>query len=315
MIFLLGASGYVGHAFRQELERLGLTYRALSRAELDYSDFRILRAALTEHHPELVIHAAGYTGKPNVDACETHKAETLWGNIVLPQTVAEACEATRTRLGCVSSGCIYTGAKLLSAEKTWQVVTDLTAAELQKKLITRSPELRGFDESDTPNFTFEQNNCSFYSGTKAVGEKVLSHFPETYVWRLRIPFDEQDSSRNYLSKIQRYPKVYQNWNSISHLRDFVSACLQTWQLGLPGGLYNVVNPGYASTEEVVALVKKKLRPDWHPEFWRNDEEFYHVAKAPRSNCLLDASKLIRSGVKIRPLEDALEDALNNWRPA
>ena len=46
------------------------------------------------------------------------------------------------------------------------------------------------------------------------------------------------------------------------------------------------------------------------EFWANDEEFYNVAaKTPRSNCVLDVSKLLATGVKIRPVEEALEDSL------
>jgi len=315
MIFLLGASGYVGQAFQRELERRKLPFQAISRAKLDYANFHVLREALKAQRPQLVIHAAGFTGKPNVDACETQRSETIMGNVVLAQTIAEACEVTGTRLGCVSSGCIYDGAWFLSPSGTWEIKHDLNLPELQKKLTERSPEVRGFTENDPPNFTFEQNNCSFYSGTKAVAEKMLKNFPQTYVWRLRIPFDEFDSARNYLSKIQRYPKVYQNWNSISHLGDFASACLQTWELGLEGGPYNIINPGYCSTREIVELIRKHLRPEWNPVFWRDDTEFYQVAKAFRSNCLLDSSKLIQSGVKIRPLEEALMEVLTHWTPA
>jgi UDP-glucose 4,6-dehydratase len=51
------------------------------------------------------------------------------------------------------------------------------------------------------------------------------------------------------------------------------------------------------------------------EFWENDEEFYRVAaRTPRSNCVLDPGKLLATGVKIRPVEEALEDALRNWEP-
>ena len=57
--------------------------------------------------------------------------------------------------------------------------------------------------------------------------------------------EERDNPRNYLSKLQTYPKLYQNWNSLSHLGDFVSACLQIWEANLPGGAYNIVNPGYS----------------------------------------------------------------------
>ena len=92
MIFLLGASGYVGKAFQRELGRRNLPFQSISRSTLDYSNFRTLCAALKEQRPRLVIHAAGFTGKPNVDACESQRAETIMGNIVLAQTVAEACD-------------------------------------------------------------------------------------------------------------------------------------------------------------------------------------------------------------------------------
>ena len=39
-----------------------------------------------------------------------------------------------------------------------------------------------------------------------------------------------------------------------------------------------------------------------------------AAKTPRSNCVLDVSKLLAAGVKIRPVEEALEDSLRKWKP-
>ena len=316
MIWLIGASGHVGAAFARELARRGIAFRAIARAELDCRRFDALLGALRAARPEFVINAAGFTGKPNVDACETQRGETILGNIVLPQTVAEACAAAGVRLGTVSSGCVYTGAKVEAENGGETIEADLNAPHLQKLLQARSPRVKGFVETDPPNFSFAQNNCSFYSGTKAVAEQVLASFPGVYVWRLRIPFDEQDNARNYLSKIQRYPKVYQNWNSISHLGDFVSACLDTWRLGLPGGSYNIVNPGHVSTREVVELLRRLVRPEWQPVFWKDDAEFYaQIARTPRSNCLLDVTKLLRAGVKIRPVDEALEDALRRWQPA
>jgi hypothetical protein len=38
-----------------------------------------------------------------------------------------------------------------------------------------------------------------------------------------------------------------------------------------------------------------------------------AAKTPRSNCVLDVSKLLAAGVKIRPVLEALEDSLRNWK--
>ena len=93
----------------------------------------------------------------------------------------------------------------------------------EKPLVAKNPEtILGFTEMDEPNFSFRQPPCSFYSGTKALAEEVLRGSDQCYVWRLRIPFDEFDNPRNYLTKIQRYAKVYDNVNSISHRGDFVN---------------------------------------------------------------------------------------------
>ena len=68
---------------------------------------------LRRDKPEFLINAAGYTGKPNVDACELHKTECLFGNAVFPGLVAQACNEAGVPWGHVSSGCIYTGSASL----------------------------------------------------------------------------------------------------------------------------------------------------------------------------------------------------------
>jgi len=316
MIWILGASGYIGEAFVAEAKRRKLEYRPVSQRELDYTDFRTLLNGLKREKPDFVINAAGFTGKPNVDACENKKGETVAGNVTLAHTVASACDVAGIRLGFVSSGCIYTGAKVRRECGTWAVADNLTDPLVTELLSQRSERVAGFNEGDEPNFCFGHNNCSFYSGTKALAEEVMVGFPDFYVWRLRIPFDEFDGHRNYLSKVQRYAKVYQNWNSVSHRGDFAKACLDCWIRKVPAGTYNVVNPGYVSTQEVVEKIRSCLRPNWNPTFWQSDDEFYRFgAVTPRSNCILDPSKLVEAGIKIRSLSEALEDVLKCWKPA
>lgn len=105
-------------------------------------------------------------------------------------------------------------------------------------------------------------------------------------------------------------------NSLSHRGDFVRACLDSWERRAPFGTYNVTNPGFVTTRQVVGLIEKTLRPKRAFEFFANDEEFYRVAaKTPRSNCVLDGSKLRAAGVALRPVEEAVIDALKNWQPA
>jgi len=314
MILILGASGYLGEAFVTELNRRKTAFLTLSRRQVDYTRFDRLREYLQANKPSFVINAAGYTGKPNVDACELDKAGTLAGNTLLPQTIAHACASLQIPWGHVSSGCIYAGAKVL-AQGQLRPEKDLTRPELHRLVESTPSAVHGFTETDTPNFSFRDQPCSFYSGTKALGEEAIAGLGQSYIWRLRIPFDEFDNPRNYLSKVQRYAKVYDNVNSISHRADFVKACLDTWEVRAPFGIYNVTNPGFVTTRQVVELIEQRLKPAKKFEFWANDEEFYRVAaKTPRSNCVMDVSKLLAAGVKVRSVTEALEDSLKNWRP-
>lgn len=314
MILLLGATGYIGKAFQTALQQRGESFVALSRSQVDYTKFEPLYAWLKANKPTFVVNAAGYTGKPNVDACETAKADTLQGNTLFPAVVANACAALGIPWGHVSSGCIFAGAHVETAHG-WQVEKDMTKAEV-RALAEKSPEkIRGFNETEEPNFSFRQPPCSFYSGTKALGEEAIAGVGQSYIWRLRIPFDEVDNARNYLSKVQRYAKVYDNVNSLSHRADFVNACLDTWKLRVPFGIYNVTNPGFVTTAQVVEMIKRVLKPNRTFAFWESDEEFYKfAAKTPRSNCVMDTTKLTSVGIKLRPVNEALETSLKTWVP-
>lgn len=315
MILLLGATGYVGQAFATELARRNVPFLAVSRSTADYTRFRPLRELLRSARPEFLVNCAGYTGKPNVDACETARADTLQGNTLFPLTLAQACEVEQIPFGHVSSGCIYSGAKVSDGAGRFRPEKDLMVPGVQHLVLQHPERLHGFTEEDPPNFSFRDGPCSFYSGTKALAEEAMHGVGQGFLWRLRIPFDEFDSPRNYLSKVQRYAKVYDNVNSISHRADFARACLDLWALRAPFGTYNVTNPGWVTTRQVVERVKRALRLERQFEFFENDSDFYlTAARTPRSNCVMDVSKLLAAGVKIRPVEEALDDALTRWVP-
>ncbi len=286
-IWILGGSGYVGGAYQRLLDKKGVPYRTFPRAELDYYNVSTLTAALREARPAFLVNCAGYTGKPNVDACELHKTETLLGNAILPGILRQACEATGTPWGHVSSGCIFTG---------------------------RRPDGGGFRETDPPNFSFRTNNCSFYSGTKALGEEILEGASDCFIWRLRIPFNEVDSPRNYLTKLMRYDRLLEAENSLSQLDEFVQATWECWEKRVPFGIYNVTNPGFVTTREVVDLILKSGVSKKKFEFFANESDFMQkAAKTPRSNCVLDSSKLLASGIVMRNVHDAIAKALKNWK--
>ena len=286
MIFLLGGSGYVGSAYQSLLQRKGLPFRNLRRADFDYTNQAALTDLLRREKPAFLVNAAGYTGKPNVDACELHKADCVMGNAVLPGIIAQACADAGVPWGHVSSGCIYTGAR---------------------------PDHSGFTETDTPNFTFRTNNCSFYSGTKALGEEVLAGFSNVYIWRLRIPFNNLDNPRNYLTKLLRYNTLLEAENSISQLEEFVEATFACWEKQVPFGIYNVTNPGYVTTHEVVELIKKTGVSNKAFQFFKDESQFMNLAaKTPRSNCLMNSAKLAATGIKMTEVHEAVERDLRRW---
>lgn len=311
-ILLLGSTGYIGSAIENEIKRRSLQLITLTRSKLDYTKFRTLLEFLKSQKPDYVINAAGYTGKPNVDACELNKADTLVGNTLLPQTIAHACEVAKISWGHISSGCIYSGAKIFD-KGCERVEKDLTKPELKEFISNRADAVRGFSELDPPNFTFRNEPCSFYSGSKALAEELLAEYSSHYIFRLRIPFDEMNSPRNYITKLLTYDKVYDNFNSLTHRGHFARAILDVFQNEVPCGVYNVTNPGFVSSKQVVNMIKTIIKPTKLFEFWNNDKEFYKEQdRTPRSNCILDVSKLASTGIKLINVEEALEEALINW---
>lgn len=289
MFFILGGNGYVGSAFQQYLSATNRPFRVVSRSETDYANRDVLLAFLQNSRPDFLINAAGFTGRPNVDACELAKADCLAGNSVLPGVIRDVCEHLQIPWGHVSSGCIYTGAHADGS---------------------------GFTETDAPNFSFRQNNCSFYSGSKALGEEILHGAENCFVWRLRIPFNHVDSPRNYISKMMRYDHLLQATNSLSHLDQFVEACVACWEKRVDYGVYNLTNPGSVTTRDVVQMIRDHGLSDRMFSFFESEDAFMQTAaKTPRSNCVLNSSKAVAAGLPMAPVEEALELAMRQWTPA
>ena len=289
MILLFGSSGYIGSEFKRQLTELNLKFYCWpSAANTTLFDLNKWHKETGNPKIDVVINAAGYTGKPNVDACELAKEDTIRGNIVWPQILTDWCMLNDITLGHVSSGCIYTG---------------------------RRVDGEPFTEENEPNFSFEHNNCSFYSGTKALAEDLIRRNGDNhYIWRLRIPFEKNHNPRNYLSKMLNYKKLLDAENSISNKEDFVRACIECVIKKVPYGTYNVTNTGYVTTKQVVEKIKNTIGKDREFEFFDNDEDFYKTAaKTPRSNCVMSNQKLLDVGIKIRNVDEAIDYCLNNWK--
>ena len=287
-LVVIGGSGFLGQRIVQTARSRGDRVMVLGRKDCNLYDLSSLVQTLETIAPDALINAAGYSGRPNVDACEMNKAECLAANAVLPGIIGLACHQIGLPWGHISSGCIFNK--------------------------TETPQ-RSFSELDEPNFTFRQGPCSFYSGTKALGEEVLQDASQCYIWRIRIPFSNRDSERNYLSKLIRYDRLLEATNSISEVNEFVSAVLDCFVMRVPFGTYHLTNPGAVSTTEVVQMIRESGIADKDFRFFNSEEEFMQAAAiTPRSNCILNCQKALQAGLKLSPIREAIVRALHSWIP-
>jgi len=288
MFLLLGSTGYVGGAFVRELQKRHLPYQTLSLKNPDHDPGRLLTETLHQLHPSFVINAAGWPGAPNVDATENHKELCVAANLALPALLAEVCAHEQIPLGHVSTGCIYNGPR---------------------------PGGGGYTEAEAPNFDFRHNNSGFYSGCKALAEEVIiNNWPDSYLWRLRYPFESRNHPKNYLAKLMRYEKLVEAKNSISHLDEFAGACLDCFLQQLPRGIYNITNPGVISTGEIVSLIRKHQRaPGKEFRFFASDAEFQKIILTPRAHCELDSGKLLSHGIPLTEVHEAVDRCLREWK--
>lgn len=223
----------------------------------------------------VIINAAGYTGVPNVDTCEIKKQETIQGNVIFPMSLEAA--NPYSRIIHITSGCVYTGYKK-----------------------------GGWTEFDKPNFNF--NNGSFYSGSKALFQDLMQpYMDKSYLLRIRLPFGDQPSPKNYLTKLSQYSKLVDFENSVSYVNEVAQTAVY-FARNLPSpGIYNVCNPGTITTKQVAEMLG--LKKEWYTE-----EEFTQAVKAPRSNCNMSGLRLS----EIYRLNDAvvaLEQAIHRLKNA
>ena len=252
---------------------------ALNDARIDPADITdrsAVREALKKLRPSVVINAAGKTGKPNVDWCEDHPAETLSSNVAGPLLLAEECLAHKALMVHLGSGCVYEG----------------------------DNGGRGFSEEDAPNFS-----GSLYSRSKRASELALAELPVLQL-RIRMPFDGKKHPRNLITKLVGYRTVISTANSLTSIDDFLAAS-EKLIASRRTGLWNVTNPGSITHDRILTLYKELVDPNFTYEIM-SLEALASKVKAGRSNCVLNTEKLEREGIRLPPVEEAMKKALRAY---
>ena len=76
------------------------------------------------------------------------------------------------------------------------------------------------------------------------------------------------------------------------------------------GIFNIVNPGVIAPFEVMMMYKEIVDPE-HEFAPLPAEDLGEVARAPRSNCILDTTRLEDHGIFLSPVRDAIDEALRS----
>ncbi|KAL9665492.1 hypothetical protein QQ045_020912 [Rhodiola kirilowii] len=235
-----------------------------------------IEADIAAVQPTHVFNAAGVTGRPNVDWCESHKVETIRTNVVGTLTLADVCREKGLIVINYATGCIF---------------------EYDEKHPLGSGI--GFKEEDTPNFF-----GSFYSKTKAMVEDLLNNYDNVCTLRVRMPISSDlNNPRNFITKISRYEKVVDIPNSMTILDELLPISIEMAKRNLTG-IWNFTNPGVVSHNEILEMYRDYINPSFT---WKNFtlEEQAKVIVAARSNNELDASKLKNEFPELMSIKESL----------
>ena len=229
--------------------------------------------------PDAIINAAGITGRPHIDWCEDHKPETIRANVIGSLNLADISHELNIHMTYIGTGCLYDYDQDHSIESG-----------------------KGFTEQDPPN-----HDTSFYCESKLYLQKLLVRYPNVLLLRVRMPFSGDWNPRNFIVKIATYERVINIPNALSCLEDLLPIAADMTLRKLKG-IYNFVNPGVISHNQILDLYKGIVDPSFTYHNFSIEQQD-NILKAPRSNCALDTSKLMSEYPEIPDVKQSIINAL------
>lgn len=293
---IFGRTGWIGGLLGKICQEAGYSYQyATCRTQEREKVGREISVTGATH----VLNAAGVTGRPNVDWCESHKVETIRANVIGTLTLVDVAHQLGVHVTNFATGCIFHYDDAIG--KPENVPRD-------KNLISTAGPQSVFTEEDQSNF-----GGSYYSLTKGYVENMLRAYDNVLTLRVRMPIDADvlGNKRNFIYKIAHYDKVVNIPNSMTVLDELLPYSVELAVRG-KAGIYNFCNPGAISHGQVLELYRDWIDPDLT---WKHFtlEEQSKVIEAARSNNELDCSKLWREFPQMRPIRDSLIEFV--YRPS
>ncbi len=278
-ILLLG-KGFVGNRLFNFLKD-SFDVQIFDKSTLDYTDRLIFKKILSDNSYNVVINCSGYTGSPNVDACEKEKEKCLFYNVSIPVQIARICDDQNVKFINISSGCIYTGYE------------------------------KEFTEKDEPNFGMHSTISSYYSFTKHMCEILLRNTNAITI-RIRMPFCGDAVNKNLIFKVLKYDNIIDLKNSgtsIDDLNVFIKNLIEHSKFYDLKGPLNVINPGELTCKMISEYLSFHglTNPNW---------KIVDVSQldiiAPRSNCVLSDKRIKKLGLQMPCLAKSLKEAVEKF---
>jgi 3,5-epimerase/4-reductase len=273
-IFLVfgGERGWIGQKMVTILKDLGHdVHLPTSRLE----DRQAIQQEIEAIKPDYIINSAGIIGKPTVDWCESHKQETIRANVLGILNLVDIAYQCNIHITNIATGCIY------QYDENHPLGSGL-----------------GFTEKERPNFT-----GSFYSRTKVLAEDLIMNYPNVLHLRVRMPIASDLNPKGFIGKIINYKKLINIPNSMSILDDLLPLIPVMIERQLTG-IYNLVNPGTISHNQVIELYKEYVDPNHHYENFTIEEQ-NKILEVPRSNCELSAEKLLKEFPQVPHIKESI----------
>lgn len=107
-LLIIGKTGTLGQAFARLCELRGMSYRLLSRQDVDIANEQQIENIINLHKPWAIVNAAGFV---RVDDAEAEKHVCFIANVTGPENLAKICKRHGIRLMTFSSDLVFDGQK------------------------------------------------------------------------------------------------------------------------------------------------------------------------------------------------------------
>ena len=268
-ILITGKRGTLGYAFSKLCESRGISYRLLSRDDVDISNKEQIEGVIDKYKPWAIVNAAGFV---RVDDAEVEIDQCFRDNAHGPQQLAEVCAGKGIKLMTFSSDLVFNGEK-------------------------KDPYL----ESD------KVYPLNIYGQSKAKGEQaVLEHCKDALIIRTSAFFGPWDKYNfvytvlNSLKAQQQTPVVHDVIVSPTYVPDLVHAALDLL-IDDEKNIWHISNVGSVTWADLAKDVA--LRGGYDAKLLQSQPLSSMAFKAPRPTySVLNSER----GIHLPKLENALE---------